>query len=146
MQLESLPQRKNRSKPSKRLGRGYGSGVGGHTVGRGTKGQKSRSGHKSTVFFEGGNRPFFSRIPKFKGFKSRADKYHPVNLLVIEKNFKTGETVNIETLKERKLAKKRTKLVKVLGVGELTLKLTFEGLSISETAKAKIEKAGGTIK
>ncbi|HRI06081.1 MAG TPA: 50S ribosomal protein L15 [Candidatus Dojkabacteria bacterium] len=146
MQLESLPQRKNRKHASKRLGRGYGSGVGGHTVGRGTKGQKSRSGHKSTVFFEGGNRPFFSRIPKFKGFKSRAEKYHPVNLVSIEDEYKAGETVNIETLKEKKLAKKRTKLVKVLGVGEITKKLTFEGLSISETAKAKIEKAGGTIK
>ncbi len=146
MLLESLPKRINRKYSAKRLGRGYGSGVGGHTVGRGTKGQKSRSGHKSTVFFEGGNRPFYSRIPKYKGFKSRADKFHPVNLNIIEDEFKAGELVNLETLKEKGLVKKRTKLVKILGFGELTKKITFEGLKISETAVAKIEKAGGSIK
>jgi len=69
MYLESIPVRKNRKKNSKRLGRGYGSGVGGHTSTRGSKGQKSRSGHKSLVFFEGGNVPFFRRMPKFAGFK-----------------------------------------------------------------------------
>lgn len=146
MLLESLPKRINRKYSAKRLGRGYGSGVGGHTVGRGTKGQKSRSGHKSTVFFEGGNRPFYSRIPKYKGFKSRADKFHPVNLNIIEDEFKAGELVNLESLKEKGLVKKRTKLVKILGFGELTKKITFEGLKISETAVAKIEKAGGSIK
>ncbi|KKR05658.1 MAG: 50S ribosomal protein L15 [candidate division WS6 bacterium GW2011_GWF2_39_15] len=146
MQLEKLPQRKNRKYSAKRIGRGYGSGVGGHTVGRGTKGQKSRSGHKSTVFFEGGNRPFFSRIPKFKGFKSKAERYQPVNLNIIEEEYKTSEVVNLESLKEKKLVKKTTKLVKVLGVGELTKKISFEGLAVSASAKTKIEKAGGSIK
>ncbi|MBI2357159.1 50S ribosomal protein L15 [Candidatus Dojkabacteria bacterium] len=146
MQLETLPKRNNRTLATKRIGRGYGSGVGGHTVGRGTKGQKSRSGHKSTVFFEGGNRPFFSRIPKFKGFKSRADKYQPVNLNVIEEEYEVGDTVNLETLKDKNLIKKTTSLVKILGVGEITKKITFESLKISETAKSKIEKAGGSIK
>lgn len=145
MQLEALPKRNKRTLPSKRIGRGYGSGTGGHTVGRGTKGQKSRSGHKSTVFFEGGNRPFFSRIPKFKGFKSKAEKYQPVNLDVLEKEYSGGETVNLATLKEKKLIKKRTNLVKVLGFGELSKKLVLEGLSVSATAKEKLEKAGGSI-
>ena len=57
MYLEDIPKRKNRKMKGKRLGRGYGSGVGGHTSTRGTKGQKSRAGHKSLVFFEGGNVP-----------------------------------------------------------------------------------------
>ena len=71
MELEKIALRKNRIKKAKRLGRGYGSGVGGHTVGRGTKGQKSRSGHKSLQFFEGGNVPFFRRMPKYKGFNNK---------------------------------------------------------------------------
>lgn len=146
MVLENLPKRTNRKYSAKRLGRGYGSGAGGHTVGRGTKGQKSRSGHKSTVFFEGGNRPFYSRIPKFKGFKSRAEKYHPVNLNVLEEAYNAGESVTLDTLKEKGLVKKRTSLVKVLGVGEVTKKLNLEGIKVSETAKGKIEKAGGSIK
>ena len=69
MYLHSLPKRNNRKEKAKRIGRGYGTGVGGHTVGRGMKGQKSRSGHKSLVGFEGGQTPFFRRMPKFMGFK-----------------------------------------------------------------------------
>ena len=68
MYLENIPKRNNRIMKGKRLGRGYGSGVGGHTVGRGTKGQKSRTGHKSLEFFEGGNVAFFRRMPKYRGF------------------------------------------------------------------------------
>lgn len=146
MELEKVPRRKNRVMPSKRLGRGYGSGVGGHTVGRGQKGQKSRSGHKSTVFFEGGNRPFFSRVPKFPGFKKRAQEYAAVNLSNLEESFKEGETVNLKTLIEKGLVRKKITLVKILGNGEIKKKLNIEGLPLSASAKEKLAKAGGSVK
>ncbi|NCA93169.1 hypothetical protein EOM82_08040, partial [bacterium] len=69
---------------AKRIGRGYGSGVGGHTVGRGAKGQKSRSGHKSLVMFEGGNVPFYKRMPKYKGFNA-ANKIMGKKPLVLDR-------------------------------------------------------------
>ncbi len=147
MYLESIPVRKNRKKNSKRLGRGYGSGVGGHTSTRGSKGQKSRSGHKSLVFFEGGNVPFFRRMPKFAGFKrSKKVEATAINLGVIEKNFKDGDTVSLETLKKKALIAQGTISVKILADGEITKKITVSDLPASESAKEKIQKAGGSIK
>ncbi len=132
--------------PSKRLGRGVGSGVGGHTVGRGQKGQKSRSGHKSTIFFEGGNRPFFSRVPKYPGFKKKAEAHEAVNLGTLDKAFKVGEDVTLEALKSKGLVRKRVNLVKILSSGELTKKLNIVGLPLSESAMEKLTKAGGLVK
>ncbi|HNW23542.1 MAG TPA: 50S ribosomal protein L15 [Candidatus Dojkabacteria bacterium] len=147
MYLESIPVRKNRKKNSKRLGRGYGSGVGGHTSTRGSKGQKSRSGHKSLVFFEGGNVPFYRRMPKFAGFKrSKKVEATAINLDVIEKNFKDGDTVSLETLKKKALIAQGTVSVKILGDGDITKKITISNLPASESAKEKIQKAGGSIK
>lgn len=147
MYLESIPKRKNRKGKGKRLGRGYGSGVGGHTATRGTKGQKSRAGHKSLIMFEGGNVPFFRRIPKYKGF-NKADKqiYTAVNINILNDNYKSGESVTMESLKEKALIAKRTKNVKILGMGEIKKKITVNGLPISDGAREKIEKAGGTVK
>jgi len=133
--------------PGKRIGRGYGSGVGGHTVGRGTKGQKSRAGHKSTRFFEGGNVPFFRRMPKYKGFNQpQKVEAQAVNLEVLDKEFKDGDLVNLESLVSKGIARKNSKVVKILGKGEITKKLKVEGLKISESAIEKIKKAGGSIK
>lgn len=132
--------------PSKRLGRGYGSGVGGHTVGRGQKGQKSRSGHKSTIFFEGGNRPFFSRVPKFPGFKKKSEEYAAVNVNSLNDSFNEGETVNLDSLKEKGLIRKKINLVKILGNGEITKKLNIVGLPVSASAKEKLARAGGSVK
>ncbi len=147
MHLDSIPRRKNRKGKAKRLGRGYGSGVGGHTATRGTKGQKSRAGHKSLLFFEGGNVPFFRRMPKKKGFK-KTDKVEvtAINLDVLEKNFKDGETVTIDSLKEKALIAKKTLYVKILGSGDISKKILVEGIPASENAKEKVLKAGGTIK
>jgi large subunit ribosomal protein L15 len=147
MYLHNLPKRKNRTEKSKRIGRGYGSGVGGHTVGRGTKGQKSRSGHKSLVGFEGGQTPFFRRMPKFMGFKpiNRIDNV-VVNLDVLSDNYKSGENVSLESLIKKGLIGKDVEKVKILGGGDLKKKLTIEGLSISQSAQEKIIKAGGSIK
>jgi large subunit ribosomal protein L15 len=147
MHLERIPKRKNRKMPSKRIGRGYGSGTGGHTVGRGTKGQKSRSGHKSTVFFEGGNVPFFRRIPKYRGFNQpNRTEYEPINLITLEKEFKASEEVSLESLREKGLVRKRTTHVKILGSGEVSKKLKINGLPISESAREKVLAAGGSIK
>ena len=147
MELSNIPRRKNRKMPGKRIGRGYGSGVGGHTVGRGTKGQKSRSGHKSTVFFEGGNRPLFSRLPKFPGFKPvNKVEWAAVNVSVLQEEYKAGDSITIDSLKEKGIVRKRVNNVKILGSGELTVKLNIVGLHTSQTAKDKILAAGGSVK
>lgn len=147
MNLETIIKRTNKIDKAKRRGRGYGSGVGGHTVGRGTKGQKSRSGHKSLIFFEGGNTPFFRRMPKYRGF-NRPQKIvnSVVNVGDLQEAYKSGDTVNVETLFEKKLIRKNTESVKILGEGELKKKLTVEDVKISSSALDKITKAGGTIK
>lgn len=147
MYLESIPRRKNRKMPSKRLGRGYGSGVGGHTATRGTKGQKSRAGHKSLQFFEGGNVPFFRRMPKARGFK-KSDKIEvtAINLDIIDKNYSSEDVVSLESLKDKNLIAKKVESVKILGDGNISKKISLEGIPASQTAKEKILKAGGTIK
>ena len=146
MYLENIPKRKNRKIKSKRLGRGYGSGVGGHTSTRGTKGQKSRAGHKSLVSFEGGNVPFHRRMPKFSGF-NKSDKVEAtvINLDILEKNFKDGDIVSIDTLKKKALIAQKAIKVKILGDGKITKKITVEGLPTSKNAKEKILKEGGSI-
>ena len=142
MKLNSIPKRKNRVMPGKRIGRGYGSGVGGHTVGRGTKGQNSRAGHKSTRFFEGGNVPFYRRMPKYNGFNQpQKIEAQAVNLEILEKEFKDGDLVNLETLVSKGIARKNSKVVKILGKGDITKKLTIENLKVSESAIEKIKKA-----
>ena len=147
MYLENITKRKNRTNKAKRIGRGYGSGTGGHTVGRGQKGQKSRSGHKSTVAFEGGNVPFFRRIPKYRGFSNpRKVVAQIVNVEDIQKNFKSKEVVSFDTLKKKGLVKAKSDVVKILGNGEIKISVTIEGLKVSSSAREKIEKAGGTIK
>jgi large subunit ribosomal protein L15 len=139
------------TKNSKRLGRGTGCGVGGHTVGRGTKGQKSRSGYiQPRPGFEGGRMPLARRLPKLRGFSraiiDNAEKY-VVSLTAIDKAFKDGETVNELTIIEKGLIKGTSKNyeIKVLNNGEIKKKLTFEGIEMSESAKNAITKAGGKI-
>ncbi len=147
MYLENIPRRNNRKMKGKRLGRGYGSGVGGHTSTRGSKGQKSRAGHKSLVAFEGGNVPFFRRMPKIAGFnKSNKIEVTAINLEVLEKNFKDGDTVSLETLKKKALIAQKTTSVKILGDGDITKKITVSELPASQSAQEKIQKAGGLIK
>ena len=147
MNLENIPERKNRIKRGKRLGRGYGSGVGGHTVGRGSKGQKSRAGHKSLEFFEGGNVAFFRRMPKYKGFNQKFKKEaQVVSVETLEKSFDDGEIINEKVLKDKGIVRKNSALIKVLGQGEITKKLTIEGIQVSQSARTKIENAGGAIK
>ena len=147
MYLENIPKRKKRVGKAKRIGRGYGSGVGGHTSTRGMKGQKSRAGHKSLLFFEGGNVPFFRRMPKSRGFnKPNKIEATAINLNTLEENYKAGELVTVESLKEKALIAQKTVSVKILGSGEVSKKIVIEGIPASQVAKEKVEKAGGTIK
>jgi large subunit ribosomal protein L15 len=147
MYLENITKRKNRKNKSKRLGRGYGSGVGGHTVGRGQKGQKSRSGHKSTVAFEGGNVPFFRRMPKYRGFNNpNKVRAQVISVRDIQENFKSKEVVSFDSLREKKMVRIKPDFIKILGNGELKKAVIIEGIQVSASAREKIEKAGGVIK
>ncbi len=140
-------------KPRKRVGRGMGSGKGRYS-GRGIKGQKSRAGsHKMPAGFEGGQMPIDMRLPKLRGNTS-ADAMpigpfrtytQPVNLSSLEERFAAGEEVTPETLKAKRLIRKVSVDVKILGVGELTKKLTISAHGFSKTAREKIEAAGGTV-
>ncbi|HOF79116.1 MAG TPA: 50S ribosomal protein L15 [Candidatus Dojkabacteria bacterium] len=148
MKLETITRRKTRVMKAKRIGRGYGSGVGGHTVGRGAKGQKSRTGHKSLISFEGGNVPFYRRMPKYKGFNNQFKVENAtVNVFTLEKIYKEGETVTVESLKEKGIVRKNATSVKILGNGDIKKKIIIEGIElVSSSAREKIEKAGGSIK
>jgi len=127
----------------KRVGRGVGSGVG-KTSGRGQKGQKARQpGNIHKLHFEGGQMPLNRRMPKH-GFNNP----RPTLLAVVNVGdfdvFAAGATIDEKALREKGLVKGPWDGVKVLGNGELALKLTIKATGFSESAKAKIEKAGGT--
>ncbi|MDD3661908.1 MAG: 50S ribosomal protein L15 [Candidatus Dojkabacteria bacterium] len=146
VELHQIQRRKNRIFKAKRRGRGYGSGVGGHTVGRGQKGQRSRTGEGKKIGFEGGNVPLYRRLPKFRGFRNPTRKeYQPVNLSDVEKRFSEGDVVSLETLREKRMVRKGVSNVKILAKGSLSKKLSFERLPLSEKARSLIEKAGGTV-
>ena len=145
MKLHEVKPDKGARKSRIRRGRGDASGYGSFS-GRGCKGQNARSGGGVRVGFEGGQTPLLKRLPKMKGFTNpNRVEFHVVNLLKIEKNFETGETVSDLTLHEKGLVSTTRKPVKILGSGELTKKLTFENVAVSASAKAKIEKSGSTI-
>ena len=124
-----------------RKGRGNGSGNG-KTAGRGQKGQKSRSGGGVRVGFEGGQMPLARRIPK-RGFNNIfAKPLTAVNVSVLNR-FEDGETITAEKLLETGVLSKCEFGLKILGNGEITKKLTVQANAFSETAKEKIEAAGG---
>lgn len=126
------------------VGRGQGSGRG-TTAGRGNKGQKSRSGGKTYVGFEGGQMPLYRRLAH-RGFSNYPFKkiYEIVNLGEVQKRYNDGETVDNASLIEKGLVKKAA-LIKILSDGEFTKKLNFNVDAVSDAAKEKIEKAGGTV-
>jgi large subunit ribosomal protein L15 len=136
----------------KRVGRGLGSGKGRYS-GRGIKGQKSRAGsHKMRAGFEGGQMPIHMRLGKLRGATSKdampivpfMTTTVPVNVRDLER-FDAGAEVTPETLVEKGLIKNTKTDVKLLGMGEITKKLTVRVHGISASAREKIEKAGGTV-
>lgn len=142
MKLHELSPAAGSKKAVKRIGRGAGSGQG-KTAGKGHKGAKARSGYSRQAGFEGGQMPLQRRLPK-RGFNNIfRTEYAVVNLSSLEERFESGAVVDAESLKACGLIKKELDGVKVLGKGEITKALTVKVAAISESAKAKIEAAGG---
>ena len=131
-----------------RVGRGIGSGKG-KTSGRGVKGQKSRSG-VAIKSFEGGQMPLYRRLPK-RGFNPiKKERIATINLnkiqnLIEKKRINKDSQINIDTLKKNKIISRSFNKIKILGSGEIKEKINLSADFISESAKKKLEKAGGTI-
>ncbi len=143
MRLEDLRPTKGSTHRRKRVGRGYGSGHGGHESGRGTKGQNSRSGGGTRLGYEGGQTPIWMRVPK-RGFSNSSRiEYACVNVDALEARFEANEEVTPEVLGEMRLVQGRNPLVKILGRGDLSKPLTVRAHRFAAEAKRKIEAAGG---
>lgn len=142
MQLHQI-KREHPNKKRKTVGRG---GKRGTTSGRGTKGQLARSGRKLRPEF----RDTIKRIPKLRGYRfaSIQDSYTVLNLAQLDKAFKDGDTVSVQTLFAAKLIESsggKAPKIKILGDGKVSKKLELVGLKTSKTAKEAIEKAGGKV-
>ena len=132
-------------KTSKRLGRGYGSGKGGHTSSRGGKGQPSRVGSKIPLWFEGGQLQMGKKLPMLRG-KARFNVLNPtVELTLSDLQKLTIDTVTFEALKLNKVIDRKAKKVKIISKGKLEKKLSISGIAVTPKAKAAIEKAGGSV-
>lgn len=143
MDLSNLKPAKGSTKNRKRIARGQGSGKGG-TATRGHKGAKSRSGYKSKAGFEGGQMPLYRRVPKF-GFKNiNRVEYHGINIDTLQKLAEEKKITNIDqqVLIDNGLASKKD-LIKILGRGELKMKLEIKAHAFSEKAISAIEAQGG---
>jgi len=141
MKIHELSPAKGSTQTAKRKGRGHGTGNG-KTSGRGHKGQKARSGGGTRIGFEGGQMPLARRVPK-RGFNNIfAKPLTAINLTALNR-FKAGTTVDEKKLLESGVLSKCEYGVKVLGNGTINKKLTVKASAFSETAKRKIEGAGG---
>ena len=145
MMIHEITEKAGKYKSRKRIGRGHGSGSG-KTSGRGHKGARSRAGFSRRPAFEGGQMPYFRRIPK-RGFTNADFRtvYHIVNVASLEERFKKGATVDAATLVESGLVSNFNNPIKVLGQGELTIKLDVTANKFSASAATKIEAAGGSV-
>ena len=141
MKLHELSPAPGSVKDVKRIGRGHGSGNG-KTAGKGHKGQKARAGRGIRAGFEGGQMPLHRRIPK-RGFNNIfATPYTTINVAILNR-FEDGTVVNTEALLNAGIIKKAPYGVKILGNGKIEKSLTVQVAAFSESAKAKIEAAGG---
>ena len=144
MILDDVHRGIQKNRKRKRVGRGAGSGHG-KTCGRGHKGQGSRAGNSRLPTFQGGTMPLVRRIPK-RGFNNRwALKVAVVNVGDLERSFESGDEVTLKALAAKNLAKGRFDVLKILGNGEISKKLTVVAHRFSKSAQEKIEKAGGQI-
>ena len=151
MNLEDVKRGGSGHARRKRVGRGR-SGKGGGTCGRGHKGYGSRSGRRSRFAYEGGQTPYFRRLPK-RGFSNapftKRNAIVNVGDLTDPENpnrFSSGDTVNLQTLMEKRLIRKKLDGIKVLGQGVIEIPLTVEANRFSESAVRKIRDAGGEVK
>jgi len=146
MKLNDLKPNDGSKKSRKRVGRGISAGQG-KTAGRGTKGQGARSGGGTRLYHQGGNLPFFRRLPfvRGKGFTTlNRVEYNEVNLDQLAA-FSAGSEVNPDTLGAARLLRKPEQPVVLLGRGELSVPLKVRVHRVSKGAKAKIEAAGGSV-
>ena len=141
MKLHELSPAVGSTKEAKRTGRGHGSGNG-KTAGKGHKGQKARAGRGMRAGFEGGQMPLQRRVPK-RGFNNIfATNFAIVNVSDLEV-FEAGAVIDTQALQDKGLVKKTYDGVKVLGNGNLSKAVTVKASAFSESAKSKIEAAGG---
>jgi large subunit ribosomal protein L15 len=143
--IEELKPTPGSRTKKKRLGRGPGSGLG-KTSGRGHKGAGARGKGKVKPGFEGGQTPLYRRVPK-KGFTNGPFKtiHTIINLSALENFFEANDVVTVEVLLQKKIIKNVNDGIKVLGKGELTKPLTVKVHAFSQSAKEKIEAAGGNV-
>ncbi len=142
MKLHELNPAPGARHSKKRVGRGTGSGLG-KTSARGQKGQKSRSGGGVRPGFEGGQMPLSRRLPK-RGFTNIfAKQYATVNVSTLDA-FEDGAVVDIDTLMEKGIVKKKLDGLKILGNGEISKKLTIKARKFTKAAEEKIKAAGGS--
>jgi large subunit ribosomal protein L15 len=147
MKLHDLVPNVGSKKNRKRVGRGISAGQG-KTAGRGTKGQGSRSGEGGNLYRQGGNLPFYRRLPfmRGQGFTPRNQvEYNEVNLDQLTESFKADTEVNPETLQSAHLLRDPRNPVVILGRGEMKVALKVRAHRVSAGAQAKIEKAGGSV-
>ncbi|OWA32895.1 50S ribosomal protein L15 [Saccharibacillus sp. O16] len=141
MKLHELSPAPGSTKERKRIGRGTSSGTG-KTAGRGHKGQNSRSGGGVRPGFEGGQNPLYRRLPK-RGFVNPTRKEYAIVNIEELNNFAENTEVTPELLKEQGIIKDAKSGIKVLGNGDVTVKLTVKANKFSQSAVEKIEAAGG---
>jgi len=146
--LSNLKYAKGSRKPRKRIGRGEGSGHGGTST-KGMNGQHSRSGAKFRAWFEGGQMPLQRRVPKFgftNIFKKEVQILNVSDLQKLADRVTLPELITVEVLEQYGLLSSKKLPLKILGNGELKAKLSIEANAVSQSAKEKIETAGGSIK
>jgi large subunit ribosomal protein L15 len=147
MKLNDLKPQEGSKKNRKRVGRGISAGQG-KTAGRGTKGQGSRSGGSTRLYHQGGNLPFFRRLPfvRGKGFTPlNRVEYNEVNLDQLIEKFTANSEVNPETLAQARLLRDPRNPVVILGRGEVNVALKVRVHRVSDSARSKIEAAGGQV-
>ncbi len=144
MKLHELQPNDGSKKNRKRVGRGISAGQG-KTAGRGTKGQNSRSGGGTPLWHQGGNLPFFRRLPFKRGFTPiNRIEYNEINLDQLEV-FDAGSEITLETLIETRLLRDSRKPFVILGRGDVNVALQVQAHRVTKGARAKIEAAGGSV-
>ena len=142
MRLNTLKGAHGSRKQAKRVGRGIGSGLG-KTSGRGHKGQKSRSGGRIRIGFEGGQMPLQMRLPKF-GFSSRKSRI-TAEVTLSELNRVDAEVIDVKTLQDANIISGTQQRAKVMLSGEITKAVNLKGIGVTQGARVAIEAAGGSI-
>jgi large subunit ribosomal protein L15 len=147
MKLHELTPNEGATKKKTRVGRGYGSGKG-KTSGRGQKGQNARSGSGGKLYRQGGNLPFFRRLPFMRGegfTPINRIEYNEVNVSMLTDRFSADDEVTPETLAKANLLSKPKNKIVILGHGEISVPLKVKAHRVTKGAQSKIEAAGGTV-